>query len=62
MAEALQNVDTYSTADDIFARIFQNGKKVSYSTVYNNLNWLVERGFAEKIICPNERAIYRIIS
>ena len=60
VAKALQELNCCTAADEIFSKIYSDGKKVSFSAVYNTLNWLIERGFVEKQDSKAGRALYVI--
>lgn len=60
VANMLQQLNCYSTAEDIWLKLRAMKYSVSLATVYLSLNWLVEKGFVEKQAGPGREMVYTI--
>jgi len=47
--QRLQSVTSHPTADELYVMIKQHLPRISIATVYRNLEWLVDHGYAQKI-------------
>ena len=60
VANALQQLNCYSTAEDIWLKLYAQKYSVSLATVYLSLKWLTEKGFVEKQAGPGREMVYNI--
>ena len=51
--EAIKNTRTHPTAEKIYSMALKEEPKISKSTVYRNINILVENGVIKRITIPN---------
>jgi len=47
--QKLRSVTCHPTADELYGMVRQHLPRISIATVYRNLEWLVENGYAQKI-------------
>ena len=47
--QKLRSVTSHPTADELYDMVRQHIPHISIATVYRNLEWLVENGYAQKI-------------
>ncbi len=52
--EIMKNTRTHPTAEEIYFKALQKEPKISKSTVYRNINILVENGALKRITIPNK--------
>ena len=53
LAEAFLNKPQHCSADDLHARLNQEGRRVSLATVYNTLNLLADHGLVRELRVVN---------
>lgn len=56
VADHLQNIDSYISAESLYVSLHNGSNKVSYATLYQCLRWLTDHGFVE---CSTENAAGR---
>lgn len=56
----LRETDDFRTAQQLFAQLRQHGSKIGLTTIYRNLQALVEGGEADTMRLPNGEQIYRL--
>ena len=60
VADTLQQMNGRATAEEIWHHLHVSGKKVSSTSVYMYLNWLIKKGFAERYTAGVREIMYVI--
>ncbi|WP_225865700.1 transcriptional repressor [Dyadobacter aurulentus] len=60
VADQLLQSDGYIDGDALWRSLRSNGIRISPATVYDSLNWLVNAGFAERILSESKKNLFGI--